>query len=536
MRNVERGLLFLVFLSLALFFYWPTKNARFVFDFIDWYNTYTKFGAEGLLHSFYGPSLHHLYHLVDFILLKTFELNATAWLFFFCSLHSVNTLLVYVLAQRILNSEKIFTALVALLFLLSPHQTEVVVWGATVHYLVVVFLALSILFLIMLPSLLTRKRTVAIHLLFAAGLFTHEIMVVMPAIISVLLWFKPTNMHSNSSRKFWTQIVLPQFAIIACYLLLNKILLHKWVGHYGAETHLQVNVLSMFAMFNKYLLKFFALGTMFPYSKQQILYAFGSDVRVLASMLVLFVLFWVAQWHFKGNPTAQKLKTIVMCTLCFGIAVFPVLNLYFPDVVRIHGDRLGYLASAFAYLMLGAFFMLLNQKIAVFLMSSFLVLNIHFLIQNNSSWNSASRIVASLNQEFDTTESGNIYILNLPDNFNGAYMYRCLGKSKFAETYHVQTGKILSQNIYDVAAYNLQSETDSVVVTVVDSTTLKVELSHWGNWFWNTAGGPLNYENETLKTVFDEYGHSYIVTFKNRKPADVVLYQAGMHWQIVNNF
>ena len=91
------------------------------------------------------------------------------------------------------------------------------------------------------------------------------------------------------------------------------------------------------------------------------------------------------------------------------------------------------------------------------------------------------------NFPIDTTK--HYYILNLPDNYQGAYMFRCLGDSKFASTLKLKTQVDRTSQITEVLSYNLLQPFDSVKVSIVDSLKLKVELSNAGSWWWRYTVG-----------------------------------------------
>lgn len=529
MQKLSAFILWLLLFLVAFFVYWPARDARFVFDFIDWYKTLTSNGVWGMITSYKGPSLHYVYHLATLTAINVFGLNAVLWLLLFCVLHALNATLIVQISRLVFRLSKSMSVATGVLFLISPFHTEVVVWGATLHYLLVTTLMLTVIFLV--ASKAAKETAVISALLFLSGLFTHEMVVVLPVLLSFLFVFQRESFKKWSGRQFLAQVILPQFILIGFYLLLNKLILNKWIGHYGAETHLNIQAQTVVVAFYKYILKYLAFSSLWDYSKQLAVYGWLQQHwwHIAAALIMVLVFITISVAGFFAKYKSKWMATLA-ALLGFGIAIFPVLNLYFSDVVPIQADRLGYMASAFLFVAVASALTLVMNRWGLVLIAMLVFANACYLTNNVGYWHKSANMLRSLNNEFPSNLAGNIYLLNLPDNYNGAYMYRCLGTSKFVETYQLQTGLKPKSIVHDVAVYNVQSDTDGVIVSRIAEDELKVELNHWGNWFWNTSGGPLNYENAQLKTTFDEYGHSYVVHFKQRRPDDIVLYQSGYRW------
>ena len=166
----------------------------------------------------------------------------------------------------------------------------------------------------------------------------------------------------------------------------------------------------------------------------------------------------------------------------------------------------------------------------------FLFFEVYALHQNTNSWKQASILMKELEENFPADTSKHYYLLNLPDNYNGAYMFRCLGESKFAQTLRMRTSIDRTSQITEVLSYNLTQPEDSVIITVMDSTKLKIELSNSESWWWRYTVGATDYEDENVKVNLGSTGKSYSVEFKNKTDKDVFLYQVGNYWRIVQKF
>ena len=142
MKEVKQSLpFFTVFFIITLCMYHTTAGAGFVTDEIGWFETYARLGWKGMFTAFGDRSLHYIYHIAGFLLWRLFRFNGTAWMLIFASLHALVTTVGFFLFKSIFRSvvptkATVVSFLGSLLFLLSPYQTEVLVWYACVHYLI----------------------------------------------------------------------------------------------------------------------------------------------------------------------------------------------------------------------------------------------------------------------------------------------------------------------------------------------------------------------------------------------------------------
>ena len=145
---------FSVFLFLTLFLYLPTIQAGFVTDVTSGIERIQGQPFSNIIYSFGFPALNQLSVLGFYLLYTIFGLNGLPWYLIFCSLHAFNAFLSYIIFSRLFQQYKIKRAasislIGALLFLLSPYQTEVLVWRACLNYLLVTaFILLSLFSLI----------------------------------------------------------------------------------------------------------------------------------------------------------------------------------------------------------------------------------------------------------------------------------------------------------------------------------------------------------------------------------------------------
>jgi hypothetical protein len=167
----------------------------------------------------------------------------------------------------------------------------------------------------------------------------------------------------------------------------------------------------------------------------------------------------------------------------------------------------------------------------------YLFFSVQFLHVNTQAWASNKVIQTSLLQSFSAEKADHIYLLNVPDNFNGSYMFRSFAPdNSFAETLWLKEGMDIRPKVTQVLSYNMIKLNDGVSVEVVDSNSLKVTFNQWGNWWWQGGIGAANYSTADFTVVIDEWSHSYTISFKTKKSNAVYLYQDGGIWKKVGGF
>jgi hypothetical protein len=250
-------------------------------------------------------------------------------------------------------------------------------------------------------------------------------------------------------------------------------------------------------------------------------------------VLIIITFATVVYYSIKFN---RKYLLLSALFLLFALFVFPVLNLYFPYYIKIEADRYCYVPSAF---LLGCMVPVIGWLKNIYkysILCLYLAFSINFLHYNISSWHMASELQYSLEKDFRWWSSPRVYILNRPDNFRGAYMYRSTYQNAFAPSFlKYGADTIPGTAITEVLGYNLNRKTDSVIVENAGVNKLKVTLSEWGIWYWWQTMGATGYEDTLVKVRVDDYGHSYVVEFKNKRPGDVIIYSAGGKWREVKS-
>ncbi len=533
-------LVFAIFWVITLTFYFKTAGAGFVTDEIGWLQNYQSTGWWGILNAFSDKSPHYVYHLFGFSLWKLFGFNGYAWMLFFISSHALVATLSFTFFKKLFSKTKISSpAFVAfgggLIFLLSPYHTEPVVWYACVHYLICAVFVLLALEAYLKYNETPQQVFMGLFYLFAfLSAFTLEISFSLPLIVTMLILFFPFGNTDAVKGKQMLLFVVPSMLMVVFYFAVTKILRGNFAGHYGAATHFNMDIHLLMGNLAKYTAKVFALTQFLSYEKRNALYTLFEKEK-FAFLLAMLLSFTAIVFVVGQKPLSKKLAVIGILFSMFVLALLPILNLYFSFIVNVEGDRFTYFASVFAGQLVAFSLVSLLNVFGWIPIGLFLFFSGKNLQINTESWQHNRDINFSLCEKFRWYEAPHIYLLNIPDNFNGTYMFRSFAPdNSFAETLALKNSKDVEGKITEIFEYNMTQPDDSVYVEKISDTELKVSFAQSGNWWWSKGIGGSNYVTESYEARID--GGSYYIVFKNKIAGAVYLYQCGDEWRDVKEF
>ncbi|MBK8660083.1 MAG: hypothetical protein IPN22_14735 [Bacteroidetes bacterium] len=537
MRISNVPAIFFVSFLVSGILYFPTAEAKLVFDFVDFIRSYHETGWN-----IYDSATHHLSpYWVSKVAVTSlyllFGFAAQPWHWVSCFLLAANVSLFFAWLRNLLlfvGSKQAHTiaAYAALLFILVPYHTETLVWAGAFNYLIVGLFVWSGLYSTE-RFLTTSNRWWAVVAFFSflLGSFSHEwgLFGIAAAFLLWLLMQPASELRSKKTGFF----LLSAVSVVALYLL-NQCLSGRLIAHYGAEVHLHFQWRDMVAMFYKYGCKIVLLSGFWPVSVQEKVFAYflvPAVNKALLGLLLLLLAVSCYQLLFKKNTASIGWFLFLL----YALFVFPVLNLYFPNWTKIMADRYCFLPAAFLLSALVVFLFSVNGL--KWLLWPYAALMFFLLQTDIASWQRAGSLLTSLEKDFRWNQNERIFFLNMPDNFNGAYMLRSTFTSGVAAR-AIKNGHYYPRqnNMTDVASYNLFNPEDSVLVQVLDSNRLRVQLSNPAAWWWKNGAGCESYRTEQVKLDLDIYTQSYTATFLHKNPQDVFLYQANGHWVEVPGF
>ncbi|TNE52595.1 MAG: hypothetical protein EP344_15630 [Bacteroidetes bacterium] len=531
------GKLWLVlFSAAALLLYWPTRNAGFVMDWLGWQYAYNKGGWAGVPGSFGYPGLHPVLHLGNYTLYWLFGANSPVWYLCFALLHGLNAGLLFRLVQRlplqVPPGQQLYSGLVAgVLFLVSPYAAEVVVWRVCLHYLLAMTFALLALHQTL--SYLNdqkRHRLWWVHGLVFVGLFTFEWSLVIPVLVLLLvLVYSFSGNTTLALPKALVRIFLPQAGMWVMYFLLNKIRLGDWVGHYGSDTHLNVQPRFMLANILRYVVKQFGFARHWDHAaKSQVFEALGSGWPLLLGVGILGVL--AAGWLLRFRQVSPRLQWAGAAAGWFLIALLPVSNLFFYYLQFSENDRYGYFASGFGWISVALLLSFLPKIPARLLAIGSIALSLHLLLGMNRYWTYSEDLYDSLVQDFRWYDRDEVIILASPDNYKGVFMFRIIGQlNGFNEALELRRGKPFKGKMWEAAQFNI-NEPNYRLAVEPDSAGLlyKVQFMQDGNWWWQNGVGATDYSTD--RYVFRNKDWHMEVELNGKSSKTTVIYPCGGQW------
>jgi hypothetical protein len=527
---------FSLFWVLSIFIYASVWNCGFVFDTVEWFNNFNALQWSGFKVNFHDLAVRYFFDIVSLMVINLFGKHQYLYFLLYTFLHALAAwqlfaFSIFALKGSIDVNSKMAALLVALLFLFSPYNTEVVVWRVGLIYLLIVNLLLVLLRLAKnYFDTGDVKWLSAYFIIYVCALLTHEIAMFFPLIWMVLAIKFYIQQNKPKVAKLKLQLVLPSFILIGCYLFLNKLILGKWIGHYGAATHFNFDIVLLLSTFNKYIAKLALLAQFWNQQHKIALYHFFEKPFFCYLSLGFYGL--VALWFLLRQTIT--FNGIVFGAFAFAVLIAPVLNLYFVDWMPIHGDRLGYVASGFFYLFVVALLLTLFKEAGYFFIVILLILEIVGLNSIMASWNNSERIMTSIHHSFKIEADKEYVILAAADNFNGAYMYRCLSETPFAASMKLKADKDITKQCTEVLKFNMVSVHSGVVVEKLSDNQLKMYFTEGGSWWWKYAQGASDFENENYKVEIKD--NVAYVSFKQKQPHAIYLFQQADSLLKLSNF
>ena len=527
--------IFPAFLLITLLTYFPTIGSGFVFDFVGWQRLYNQGGFGDIINCFGYHGNQQIYHLFTYTLYKLFHLNGFAWYLVFCSFHAFNGWLLFQWIRQVTKDWKIewlnvYSWLACLMFLLHPYAVEAVVFKACIQYHVSLAAILSLLILV--PRYSQGKESalwISLGIYFLS-LFALEISYVTPLVITIYtLIFISLNTETISKPKA-LKVILSFWALLVGAVLINKVTLGAWVGHYGTSTHLQFDPLAILSTEIKYVFKHLLDARMWSHKLKSVLFDQILSNKILITLLtilacILAVIYWIrvkkvnAKWHLVFFALVVSL-----------IYTLPVSNLFFYYYDYCANDRFSYVPLLFLWVAVLASLPGFRKGIVISLFSLLILLQSFWQQKIILYWKESTRVLESLKADYRWHDHSHVFVLNSPDNYKGIWMTSMIkGDSGIDELIDYQTGRENKGVMYDIYQFNMTAPNDGVKVEQTGPMQLKVTFNQWGNW-WHLHGiGGGSYENEYYKAEVLDY--PYQVTFKQFPEGSVIIYQDSMKWK-----
>jgi hypothetical protein len=364
-------------------------------------------------------------------------------------LHGLNAFLVFRLAGVLRvgtapdRSDRFPPAIAALLFLVLSSHSEPVCWISGRTDLFATFFLLSALATYVTADRPPRGPRLAISVaLFAAGLLCKESVITFPLLILAYEAWK--RMEPGAERRITPRLkrVAVFFAVLAAYLALRLALLGTLIGGYGSQVHVERNPLLLAA--NVLLIGYRAVC---PCVSLDLVPAGVSplDVRrsglealrgvspgflallVLVAGAVLACAGYLLVRRRRGVTEARRSRTpLLFLAASFLAVILPVLSLR-VSLLNTEGERMVYLPSVFSTLWIVAALerFLPRRAPRLIVLALLFLLNATGLVFATRNWSAAGTLSARIVEDVRLMRpAGRLRVANLPDNLNGAYVFR----------------------------------------------------------------------------------------------------------------
>jgi hypothetical protein len=534
-------LLFFIYLCVCIAIYYKAAGSLLVDDGIAGLVKLQEQGLQAFWNSFGFTSLYYFHDFFDLLVYFFAGKSSPAWFAVMVTLHSLNATLGFVVFNKLYNSFSIRNAKgIALsgstLFLLSPYQTENVIWAATLHYSIAMAILLTSL-LILFNSLnsgeIKLKHAVLMQVLFAISIMTLEISLIFPAVYClVAVFFIWSGKTSLKVQRLFTHLLLPFVCSIIIYFLATRLIKGHWLPHYG-EAHLRNNSIQNYLSTSaKYALKFLGFVHFYNEHKRQLIYDFCNNWRII--LIINIIIIGLCYLLIKKIRDRIAANLFVLLVAVSFFLLVPVLHMYFMYLFNTENDRLGYFFSItfyqlFAYVLISVFAYAGGP-----LCLAFLAMEIFFLHAQVKKWYEAGVVHMNCINSFIWTDAPKVFVLNQPANYGGVYEFRnnerlAWALRFFKDYQHSDSLKIVMSSCY-------LSPDDSTTVKVVNDSTLDVTIFNHGGWLMREAVGASDYGTDDYYVSIVQWPPGYRVIFHRKLPGAVYIFSTAQGFKRVDGF
>ncbi|MBI5022792.1 MAG: hypothetical protein HZC05_01330 [Candidatus Magasanikbacteria bacterium] len=456
--------IFVVYLFTAIFLYRPILNSFFVSDDFDWIaraknmplvleNLFLR-NADGKLE---GAVYRPITSLSFWLNYQASGLNPFGYHLVNILLHLGGALLLCWLVWQLSGRSNYWLSFLAgLFFLIFPNHSEAVSWiSGRNDALAVSFFLLSFNFYILFRTGGRYLWFGVSSLAFALAIFSKEMAASLPIILLVYELILQNGL-------FWKKKILfisPFAIILGLYILLRQFATGLLFSSYS-NIQSSFSIFSAIAVFIRGLLSHFI-------SPAQIWITNGLAVHWILFILILIGAGWLG-WRF-----CQEKKLYLFAMLFFIISLGPVYNLQLSGFTS-EGERFVYLSSIGMAVLLAVIVVSLwkKRRVVGVLTATILIAYFSFTLwQRNLVWQNAGILSQQLISDF-SSETGlksgeGTVVLGLPDNIDGAYVFRngwLTALKLFYPTYSVDV--LSTKTLLNLSANNFnQKVTDWTVLS-----------------------------------------------------------------------
>ena len=300
-------------------------------------------------------------------------------------------------------------------FAVLPTHAEPVAWVSGRTDLLVTLFSLATIQLYLRnrcrPRSLSRWSSV---LAFVLALLSKENALAIPMVLLALEWAMARGrlFAAGALRR-----VAPYFLVIPVYFVSRRLLLGHWIGGYGTDAHVSVDVVRL-----GYNLVRFTIRTILPADVTGAMVRhpwIATGVALMVACVVLGVV-WTRRHRHRA-----AIRPFVGLLLCYTLLLLPVLNLY-VSVLSGEGERFVYLPSVFSSIAVTFAIASCLQRRSIWVLIVAVVACAVSLNVSLGHWRSASRIADGVLEAAarHARPDEPVTVLAVPDSLRGAFVFR----------------------------------------------------------------------------------------------------------------
>lgn len=416
---------------ISFIFFLPNLNDGFLsddYDFLARMDNATNFSTitetiNPPNQSFWRPILNASF-LVNYSIFG--EQSAISYHFINNLLHALTAIFIFLAFYELLEDKK--TAFLgSLLFAIYPMHHESVTWIAGRTDLLAALFFVSSLYLFILY--LKRNKLyfyILSLLLFVLASLSKEMALSLPIIFFLvdIIWFK-----KDVSLKSYLKKYLPLILVLLLYFAGRYFSIHQLVGGYssfGKTTHLNLSLFSPLISPVFYFTKILNYSSLATYPIDIVAQA-GAFALMFRKYIILAFFIILAIFI---NKNKKIYKNVLLLYLLAVVSVMPAWSMLRDIQINGESSRFLYIPSIFISIFLAYTLVKIKNglvsKIIITLVVCFFALANY---NNYLPWQQATKISnevkAALYLQKNTIKNNQMtYVLNLPDNHFGAYLFR----------------------------------------------------------------------------------------------------------------
>ncbi|MCG5056585.1 MAG: hypothetical protein KA714_00795 [Limnoraphis sp. WC205] len=471
------------FIILSVFIYSQTLNTFFLsddFDRIYYIKNNGIFGVWTTAPEIFFRPIISITLFIDYVI---WHLNPLGYHLTNVIFHAVCSFIVYILSSLLLNKTqlpqkkiRLISVIAGFIFLVLHSHVEAVSWISARADIVVTFLGLAAFCFYLLYKQSYKLSHLSIsYLLFLGGLFSKESALIFPGYIflyELYQFFTSQTKLKSVYQVFYLPIVYSTAWLI--YFPLRYLGLGKLLGGYGGDVHLDFNG---FVIFQGFYSSLRVIIPPLPLSRPllwQILFI------LFLTAIILFIKKSYKQGFFEKNIASLTLFLLSS----FFLSLLPFINIG-VSMQDTQSERFLYFSSAIFSILIAVVIGLLLIKrplILMILITCFSILSLNQTYLSNQNWKIASQVSQQTIESLKSLkENEGIFIMNLPDNFKSAYIYR----NGFYPAIQLFCPFLKVDWLIVASFQNILNSTDEVEVTSITSHEYRVTILNPDSYFIN---------------------------------------------------